>query len=254
MMQTLFGQLDRIAIERLKTFEDAALKKRPEGYWFAYSGGKDSDVSLDLVRRSGVKYTAHYNVTTCDPPELIRHISQQSDVIFEKPEFTMWQLIKKKHGPPLRYRRFCCEYLKERGGADGAIVVTGVRWQESRQRKNRKMIEICFRHKQKQFLNIIIDWSTTDVWNYLRSRKIPYCSLYDEGFKRLGCVLCPMSRDVERDIERWPRIAKLWERAIKATFKKGVSNFDTPEELWLWWLDRDAHTKKDDDQLMFFTD
>lgn len=252
-MQTLFGNMDQIAIERLRTFESNALAKRDDGYYVAYSGGKDSDVILDLVRRSGVKYTAHYHVTTCDPPELIKHIKTQNDVVFDKPEITMWALIKKKHGPPLRSRRFCCEHLKERGGID-AIVVTGIRWEESTQRKKRRMIETCYKHKEKRFLNVIIDWSTTDVWSYLRGRNISYCSLYDEGFKRLGCVLCPMSRDTERDIQRWPRIAKLWERAIKATFNPEISSFETAEELWLWWLDRDSHKKKEDGQMMFFTD
>lgn len=247
-MKTLSGKsLDEIAIERLKAFEPA------EGYYVAYSGGKDSDVVLDLVRRSGVQYSAHYHVTTCDPPELVRHVREQEDVIFEKPPITMWQLIKKKGMPPRRNVRFCCEKLKEGGGIN-ALVVTGVRWEESTQRKSRRMIESCFRHKEKRFLNVIIEWTTTDVWTYIRQRNIPYCSLYDEGFKRLGCVLCPMTRDVELQIQRWPRIAMLWERAIKATFKPGVSSFDSAEELWRWWLNRDSHKKKEDGQLMFFTD
>jgi len=252
-MKTLFEKLDQIAIERLRLFEPNALAKRADGYYVAYSGGKDSDVILDLVRRSGVKYTAHYHVTTCDSPEIIKHIRNQPDVIFDKPQMTMWQLIKKKGMPPRRNARFCCEKLKEREGID-AMVVTGVRWEESSQRRNRRMIENCFRHKEKRFLNIIIDWTTTDVWNCLRQREISYCPLYDEGFKRLGCVLCPMTRDVERQILRWPRIAGLWEKAIKATFKKGVSSFETPEDLWRWWLDRDSNRKKEDGQMMFFTD
>ena len=252
-MQTLFGNLEQIAIERIHLFEPSALAKRAAGYYVAYSGGKDSDVILDLVRRSGVKYTAHYNVTTCDPPELIRHIRNQSDVIFEKPPMTMWQLIKKKGMPPRRNIRFCCEKLKERGGI-GAMVVTGVRWEESSRRKSRQMIETCFRHEGKQFLNVIIDWTSTDVWNYLRQQGISYCSLYDEGFRRLGCVLCPMERDVERQIQRWPHIARLWEKAIKATFKPGISSFDSAEDLWLWWLDRDSKRKKETGQMMFFTD
>lgn len=252
-MKTLFANLDEIAIERLRIFEPSALMKRAAGYYVAYSGGKDSDVILDLVRRADVKYTAHYHVTTCDPPEIIRHIRKQSEVIFEKSPMTMWQLIKKKGMPPRRNVRFCCEKLKERGGID-ALVVTGVRWEESSQRKNRRMVETCFRHKEKQFLNVIIDWTSTDVWNYLRQREISYCSLYDEGFRRLGCVLCPMNRDVQRQIQRWPRIARLWEKAIKATFKPGISSFDSAEDLWLWWLDRDSHKKKEVGQMMFFTD
>jgi len=63
-----------------------------------------------------------------------------------------------------------------------------------------------------------------------------------------------MNRDVERQIQRWPRIAGLWEKAIKATFKPEKSGFRSAEELWLWWLDRDSSRKKETGQMMFFTD
>jgi len=255
--KTLFGDLADIAVERLKTFESNAIAKNPKGYYVAYSGGKDSDVILDLVRRSGVKYEAHYHLTTVDPPELVWHVRKQPEVIIDRPELTMWQLIRKKGMPPTRKIRYCCEVLKERQGGN-AIVVTGVRWQESAKRSKRRMVETCFRNKNKQFLNVIIDWSTTDVWNYIKAQGIKYCSLYDEGFKRLGCVLCPMSRDVELQMKRWPRIARAWEQAIKATYKPTTDKkyiFKSPEEYWQWWLDRDAAShKKDDGQMMFFTD
>ena len=68
----LFQEIDleAIAIERLKTFE-------PEkGYYFANSGGKDSGVCRHLLIKSGVKFDAHYNWTTVDPPELLRHIKK----------------------------------------------------------------------------------------------------------------------------------------------------------------------------------
>lgn len=253
-MNSLFGKLDTISIERLKEFEEDALRKHEDGYYVAYSGGKDSDVILDLVRRSGVKYTAHYHLTTCDPPEVIYHIRTQPDVTIKKPKLTMWQLIRKKGMPPRRNARYCCEALKENGG-DGRLVVTGVRWSESSRRSKRKMIETCFRHKTKQYLNVIIDWTVADVWEYIKVRNIEYCKLYDEGFSRLGCVLCPMSNNVEKEMARWPKIAKAWEKAIKSTFKVGERfMFKTPEEYWQWWLNRDQSAIKKDNTMMFFED
>ncbi|HDZ37283.1 MAG TPA: phosphoadenosine phosphosulfate reductase [Marinobacter sp.] len=257
MTDTLLGNLADIAMERLREFEQDALVKHPDGFYVAYSGGKDSDVILDLVRRSGVKYTAHHHLTTCDPPELVWHVRKQVDVVIERPPLTMWQLIRKKKMPPRRNARYCCEALKEGGGKD-RIVVMGVRWGESPRRSKRKMLESCYRHKSKKFLNIIIEWTTTDVWQYIRQRKIKYCGLYDEGFKRLGCVLCPMTRDVERQMQRWPRIAKAWEKAVKATYQPGKDKrfkFKSAEEYWQWWLDRDAPSRnKDDGQIMMFED
>ncbi len=254
-MNTLFGNLVDIAIERLQEFEQDALAKHPDGYYVAYSGGKDSDVILDLVRRSGVKYTAHHHLTTCDPPELVWHVKEQADVSIERPPLTMWQLIRKKKMPPRRNARYCCEALKE-GGGKNRMVVTGVRWGESARRSKRKMLETCYRHKSKRFLNIIIEWTTTEVWEYIREHHITYCKLYDEGFKRLGCVLCPMTRDVERQMQRWPKLCKAWEKAVKATYQPDKSGFvfQSAEEYWQWWLDRDAPAKSKDATIMMFED
>jgi len=236
-MNTLSGKtMDEIAIERLLAFEP------PEGYWVAYSGGKDSDTILDLVRRSGCKYDAHHSLTTADPPEVVRHIKEQPDVEIQRPKRTMWELIKYNGMPPRRNARYCCKTQKESGGS-GRIVVTGIRRAESAQRSKRKMVEACYRDMTKRYLNVIIDWTTTDVWEYIRSRSIKYCSLYDEGFKRIGCILCPMNREVDLHLKRWPRLCRAWERAVKATYNPEKTGFASAEEYWQWWLKRDGKMK-----------
>ena len=88
--QTLFREIDKVdlAIRRIKLHEP------PEGYYVAFSGGKDSCVILDLVKRAGVKFDAHINLTTVDPPEVIRFVRQQyPEVTMEKPEISMKKLI-----------------------------------------------------------------------------------------------------------------------------------------------------------------
>jgi len=247
-VKTLSGKtLEEIAIERLKAFE------LPEGYWVAYSGGKDSDVILDLVRRSGCKYDAHHSLTTADPPEVVRHVKEQSDVEIHRPKRTMWELIKYNGMPPRRNARYCCKTQKEPGGS-GRLVVTGIRWEESGNRSKRKMVEACYRDMTKRYINIIIDWTTTDVWEYIRSRNIKYCSLYDEGFKRIGCVLCPMNRDVEQQMRRWSKLCRAWERAVKATYNPEKTGFANAEEYWQWWLNRDAKMKDNTEQGALFND
>ena len=137
----MLGQLNfegkdkiEVAIERIKMFEPK------EGYYLAFSGGKDSIVVKELMNMAGVKYDAHYNNTTVDPPELIYYIRKyHKDVKIEHPEITMWKLIPKKLMPPTRIVRYCCAVLKE-GGGIGRFVVTGVRWAESSRRKNSRQV------------------------------------------------------------------------------------------------------------------
>jgi phosphoadenosine phosphosulfate reductase len=258
-MTNLFDRRDNveIAIERLRAFEQAAIKMHPDGYWPAFSGGKDSVVMLHLVRRSGVKYTAHYNWTTVDPPELIRFIkTHYPDVHREFPEKTMWQLIPEKRMPPTRKVRYCCEQLKEQGG-QGRFVVTGIRWAESATRKHRGMVETCYKDKTKRYLHPIIDWSTAEIWQYIRDNNLPVCSLYNKGFARIGCVMCPFNRKAQiADALRWPQYKKAYLRAFEkmliARRENGLeTEWQTGEEVWEWWVNNDRE-KDDPDQMSFF--
>lgn len=138
----MLGQLNlwgknkvEVAIDRLQSFEPK------EGYYLAFSGGKDSQCIYHLAEMAGVKFDAHYRITSVDPPELVRFIkTQYPDVALDYPRdadgnvITMWNLIPKQTIPPTRKARYCCDKLKESGG-EGRLTVTGVRWAESPARK-----------------------------------------------------------------------------------------------------------------------
>lgn len=249
------------AIERIKAFEPS------DGYYLAFSGGKDSQCIYHLSKEAGVSFEAHYHLTTVDPPELVRFIKgQYPDVIIDHPEITMWQLIVDKKRPPTRTVRYCCEALKE-GGGRGRTVMTGVRWAESAKRKNsrgmleinaytshkiilnndndeaRRMAEIC-PTKGRHILNPIIDWNTEEVWEYLNGNGIPHCSLYDEGFTRIGCIGCPLSgnKGMLRSFERWPKYEKAYRRAFERMLEARRQDGDILT-LWTdaqsvmdWWI------------------
>ncbi len=155
----LFGEKrDKVktAIDRLRTFEPK------EGYFLAFSGGKDSQCIYHLAKMAGVKFDAHYHVTSVDPPELVQFIkAQYPDVHRDIPHdkngkpVTMWNLIEQKTIPPLRQYRYCCAYLKEVAGT-GRIVVTGVRWAESAKRKNLHGI-VNIKTEDKKFIGRALD-------------------------------------------------------------------------------------------------
>ena len=252
---TLFdGERDKvkIAIERFKTFEP------PEGYFLAFSGGKDSVVIKELASIAGVKYDAHYNNTTIDPPELVRFIREyHGDVEFHYPKVPFLKEMVKR-GFPQRQRRWCCEVFKE-GGGTGRLVVTGVRWAESSNRGNRKMVESCFKDKSKRYLNVIIDWTDKDVWDFIKMMNIPYCSLYDEGFKRLGCLMCPIgSRFRKIEAERYPKYKRAFIRAFERLYakkksegKKSVDRWKSGEDMFNWWLCENRKKDNPDQMVMF---
>lgn len=140
------------AIEIMRFFEP----KDGSGYFLAFSGGKDSVCLKAIADMAGVKYEAHYHVTSVDPPELVRFIKQyHPDVIFDHPKdedgkpITMWSLIAKKKFPPTRLIRYCCRELKETNGF-GRTTATGVRWAESANRKrNQSYVTIPVKGAEK---------------------------------------------------------------------------------------------------------
>lgn len=241
------GRIDKvqIAIDRLKMFEP------PEGYYLAYSGGKDSDVVLALAKLAGVKFDAHYHWTTVDPPELYYHVKKHPDVVIDRPKLTMWQLLAREKTLPLRQARFCCKYLKEWGG-EGRLVLTGVRAKESYKRARRKMTEVCFKNPTRRYLHVIIDWADDDVWEFIGLNRVDYCKLYDEGWKRLGCVCCPNSNQLLQ-AERWPKIAAAYLHAVQRYWpaKKNTIH-PTPEAYFRWWLSGKGNKKQNSDELFIY--
>ena len=204
-----------------------------------FSGGKDSQCIYHLAKMAGVKFDAHYNVTTVDPPELMQFIKKNyPDVIWELPELTMWELIVKEGIPPMRNKRYCCRILKERGG-NNRIVLTGVRACESPKRMGRTMVRHCNKEAKTE-VKVIIDWTDVEVWEFLRTNKIKHCKLYDEGFDRLGCVGCPNSNR-KHGFNRWPTIKQKYiqsfEKMINSRKERGKRcAWKTGQEVFDWWV------------------
>lgn len=227
----------QIAIERLREFQV------PDGYYLAFSGGKDSIVVYDLAVKAGVKFDAHYNNTTVDPPELIWFIRENyPDVEEHHPKESMWKLIPRKLMPPTRKARYCCAILKEKYGND-RVVVTGIRKLESSARAKREMFETCRYGGNKFYLNPIIDWTENDVWEYIGRYDLEVCSLYNEGYKRLGCIMCPGGGvpGRKRDMKRYPKYYQAYMRAfdrmLRIREERGLkTTWKTAQDVMDWWI------------------
>jgi len=240
MVQILLNGISRIdqAVLNLQYYEPK------DGYYLAFSGGKDSIVIYHLAKKAGVRFDAHFSQTTLDPPEVQKFIKDYyPDVIWEKPKKSFFKMIVDHGMLPTRRIRYCCRELKEIGGK-GRVVITGIRRRESTNRRNRKLFDESTVTRGKFFLNPIVEWTENDVWDYIKENKIPYCNLYNRGRKRLGCLFCPMQNKKGRlkDIKEYPKYYRAINKAIQKMIdnnkRKGITfrNGETVEDIWEWWL------------------
>lgn len=261
------------SVELLQKAEKIALNYDAEnGYYLAFSGGKDSQALFHMTQLAGVKFRGHMNLTSVDPPEVIRFVKKNySEVELLKPGKSIFQIAVEKQILPTMRVRWCCAEYKETAGA-GKVTLIGIRKAESSRRAKRNEVEInnrkfsgdldgldeyrqelkakrarrkskekgvnitnadeeqtlgCIHGKESLLISPIIYWTRKDVWEFLNNVvKVPHCSLYDEGWHRIGCIGCPMSSHKQKMIEneRYPHVKRNWIRAIKAIRNRGFKS------------------------------
>lgn len=265
----------------LKNFEPES-----EPYHVCYSGGKDSDVVRILCTLADVRHELWHNHTTVDAPETVRYVRSIPNIHISYPERSMWQLIVDKKMPPTRLARYCCTELKERGGqgrikvtgvrkaesrsraengglvkilgkpktaqalaeelgADFLATPKGGIILNMDNAESRRVIEHCYR-TTATMVNPIIDWTDEDVWEFLRHYGCESNPLYQCGWKRIGCIGCPMaSKHRYAEFERYPKYRENYVRAfgkmLEARAAAGLSaySWETGEDVMRWWLGED---------------
>lgn len=287
------GQPDDEAVKLLQYYEHMAIEYDPRGYCVSTSEGKDSRVVGHLMRRAGVRHYYLHNITGIDPPELIYfqrrnfrayedagHLTY--DVMYDK---SMWTLMLERGVPPMRQMRYCCLSLKERYVPEQgrAIMAMGVRKSESAGRakkrdeleivangrkgkniimpwdddENRRTFEACQKFAERR-VNPIAYWTTADVWAYSEDVHLEQCQLYQEGFRRLGCIGCPNASRREREMQfaRWPKVREAYLRALQrmiaARTDKGLPLYPhhrSAEDWFAWWIEDRTQETADEDQI-----
>lgn len=250
------------SIELLRKGERLALALNPEdGYFLAFSGGKDSQVLLELCKMAGVKYRAYYQVTGNDPPKNVYFIREHyPEVVFLHPKRNYFRLVEVS-GLPTINRRFCCDKLKERIGA-GNVVLTGVRAEESAKRAAYADVEVfsrrvehrgkprertveqimenehqCIKGKDRVMLRPMLEWKEDDVWEFIMQRTLPVNPCYRET-GRVGCMFCPFAS--RGQIALYEKEYPLYKAAILRSLEKywrrsSEHMLNSPSQYYDWW-------------------
>lgn len=274
------------SVELLRKAERIALMyDSNDGYYLAFSGGKDSQAIYHVAQLAGIKFKAHMSLTSVDPPQVIRFVkSKYPDVELIKPKMSMFDKAIEVGILPTKRVRWCCAEFKESAGA-GKVTLIGVRAAESARRAKRHEVEVssrkfsgdlegfeawskseikkktakikrkvnedefsvksdnevrCINGKDSILISPIFQWTEADVWYFLNKVvNVPHCELYDMGYSRIGCFLCPMSnkKSKQRDIKMFPHVKRGWIRAIKAIrikdIQRGTSQVNSyRKEIW----------------------
>lgn len=272
-----------------------------------YSGGKDSDVLLDIAKKClrPEQFEVLNSHTTVDAPETVYHIRK----VFKELEETgiktkikmprykgkptsMWKLIEIKRMPPTRLARYCCKVLKE-ASTPNRMAAVGIREDESINRRGRdaftirekrkadaeyrstghtyamfkldqyggedayecEMIKACKKNKDT-ICNPIYKFTEDDIWEYIRENGIQTNPLYSKGYKRIGCIGCPLGgqKRQRKELEDYPKYKenyiKAFERMQKKNDSDGIKNklgIQTGDEWFRWWIGEDVKQVRIDD-------
>ena len=197
---------------------------------------------------------------------------------------TMWNLIVKKRMPPTRKVRYCCETLKENGGegrlkitgvrweestaryeGSDTVIITkkpkkaikvakefGAKFSTNKwggvvlsgdNTENRRVVEHCYRNQNTR-INPIVDWTTQNVWTFLRHYGCAANPLYQCGEKRVGCLLCslPGPNNMKMDAKKYPKYKELYIHAFDRMLLKReqdglpMREWKTGEDVYNWWV------------------
>lgn len=224
-------------------------KGKLDVFHVAFSGGKDSIVLLDLVKKALPKdeFVVVFGDTQMEFPDtynVVDKIEEQcktDGIRFYRAKSHMdaydsWR----QFAPPSRVLRWCCSVHKSTpqviklrevlGKADySGLAFVGVRGAESARRSEYEFESNGMKQKGQRSANPILDWTSYEVWLYIYANKLIVNETYKKGNTRAGCLLCPMSpgkADYLRYVNYKGQIEEYVSIIISTSNRKSISQKD----------------------------
>ena len=246
--------------EAEKQGKQIILNSKIEMFIASFSGGKDSQVVLDLVSRviPPNDFSVIYSDTGYEiPPSL--EIYEQTKNLYQIQYPDLQFYLSKNHqdvlyywdkmGSPSRIHRWCCSVMKSaplsrqikkisrKGKQPNAILFDGVRAEESVNRTNRARIGKNVKHNNIINVSPLLFWNPTEIYLYLLLHKLPINQAYRNGLTRVGCVLCPYSSGWSEDLcgKLYPKtIGPFIDKIKDSLVKQNISGVDNYVKLGNW--------------------
>jgi len=215
----------------------------------SYSGGKDSLATLLLVRDAVSEFDILFADTGLEFKETVDNVKQIA-AEFDLPlkihssGDSFWQSID-NFGPPTVEARWCCKVCKlgaitqviENNYENGCLTFIGQRKYESEIRANSEHIWKNPWVGNQIGATPIQNWTALHVWLYLFWKKAKYNPLYEQGFDRIGCWLCPSASmaDFSRLAEIHPELSEKLEKYLKEyAARNGLPQEWITYGFWRW--------------------
>ena len=227
----------------LKNMERTAVREIKQNLGLApaancsFSGGKDSTAVWHIAQKAGVT-DAFFIDTGLEFPETITFVRSQNVRLIQKAG-DFWQAVEKA-GPPGKDHRWCCKLLKlnplkvHLAETGPCVTVQGNRWYESWSRASLDAVSQNPNNPLQINLSPIRSWRALDVFLYLWLREIPYNPLYERGYERIGCYLCPAMLESELATmhQTHPEMAARWDDFLT----RWAADRGLPPEFISWGL------------------
>ena len=196
------AELERLSTEGI--LEWALEAFRPH-IALASSFQAESSVLIDMAHRLR---GSNFRVFTLDTGRLNQETYDCMDAIRQRygvavevyfPDARRVQEMVRSHGLNLFYgsvelRKLCCAVRKveplNRALNGLKAWITGLRREQAVTRAEVRKVELDKDHGGILKINPLIDWSTDQVWDYIRENNVPYNRLHDQSYPSIGCAPC----------------------------------------------------------------
>ena len=215
-----------------------------------FSGGKDSLAAYLIVEEATGKSPPMFFMDTgLELPETIQFIKsfakkRDVEIIGEVAGDQFWESVD-IFGPPARDFRWCCKVLKLGPAATSiaemigkeTLTFMGQRKLESFQRSIEPRVTENPWVPGQISANPIQNWNALEVWLYTFQKNEDFNPLYNQGYHRMGCYLCPSSplAELESLRQTHPEYHKKWEQKMREWAEK----YGFPDDwyelgFWRW--------------------